>query len=161
MVQKWVAKSFQFTKKVRDFWQMISAVHDNFWELGSQDPPLFARLVVAVVGFAQSCLCPTQLQCWGCVVVVLCCGWSCDKTLNHWWFVFERQAFCEYYLVMRVWEVEKLLFVKTKTKKVSNWPLSVVTNTLKNTLSSILTFATVCLEIGTKFKWIFVIWKKI
>ena len=38
------AKSFQFTTKVRDFWQIISAIHDNFLELGSQDPPLFARL---------------------------------------------------------------------------------------------------------------------
>ena len=38
------AKSFQFMTKVRDFWQIISAIHDNFWELGSPDPPQFARL---------------------------------------------------------------------------------------------------------------------
>ena len=29
------------------------------------------------VRFAQSFLCPTQLQCWGCVV--LCCCWGCDN----------------------------------------------------------------------------------
>ena len=42
---------------------------------------LMLSLCGGVVGFAQSFSCPTQLQCWGCVV--LCCCWGCDNILQN------------------------------------------------------------------------------
>ena len=39
-------KWYPFMTKVCDFWQIISAIYDNFWQLGCQAAPLFPRLVM-------------------------------------------------------------------------------------------------------------------
>ena len=43
---------------MREFWQIISAIYNNFWQLGCQDAPLFARLGggvwMGLVGLAGS-----------------------------------------------------------------------------------------------------------